>query len=241
MNEEDCIERCLKSLTWCDEIVVIDSGSTDKTLEICSKYTEKVFHNDWPGYSEQKKFALTKCTSDWVLNIDADEEVSEGLQDAIQKVLESKESKVKGYEINRVVYHLNYWWREGGWHPEYRLRLCHRKNTSWGGSNIHEHAIVDGKVERLTGELYHYSFNNIAEHVAIINKYSSLLSDEIIERKPNTKAVLKLFFNPIIRFIKFYFLKKGYKYGIAGLIVAVTESFYVFLKYAKVWESRRRE
>jgi glycosyltransferase involved in cell wall biosynthesis len=236
-NEENSIRRALESVSWCDEIVIVDSGSTDNTLEICREFTQKIIFREWSGYSEQKFFALKLCTSDWILNLDADEEVSIKLRNSIHDMLEKHQTEIDGYNINRVVFYLNRWWRNGGWYPEYRLRVCRRSKTSWGGSNIHEKAIVKGKTEKLIGELHHFTYEDIAEHIRVVNRYSSLLTEETSLRKGDY-LLPRMIIHPITRFIKHFILKHGYRDGIAGLIVATTESFYVFMKYAKVWEYR---
>jgi glycosyltransferase involved in cell wall biosynthesis len=239
-NEEKNIRRCLQSVSWCDEILIVDSGSTDSTLAICKEFTDKITYNPWPGYSKQKAFALSKCSHEWVLNVDADEEVSPELKNSILLAINNPEPRIQGYFVLRVVYYLKRWWRSGGWYPEYRLRLVKKSTATWGGSNIHEHANVNGETKKLSGELFHYTYDSIASQVGVINKYSSLLVSETKE-KAVKYLVLHMIVNSLARFIKFYFLKKGFKDGVAGFIVAITESYYVFLKYAKVWEEKNNQ
>lgn len=243
MNEEQQIRRCLESVKWCDEVVVIDSGSTDGTLAIVREYTDKVFHREWTGYVDQKRYGLQQCSSDWVLNLDADEEVSVELKNEILKVLtQDKQSssggrRISGYFISRVVYFLGRWWRKGGWYPEYRLRLCRRLDTTWIGVDPHEKASVSGATARIKGDLLHYTYDSLADQVHRINTLSSNAADTIIKSGQRT-SMFEIFIRPVTRVFKFYILKRGYREGFAGLIVAWLEGLQVFLKYAKVWESR---
>lgn len=241
-NEERQIRRCLASVSWCDEIIVVDSGSQDRTLEIAKEFTQKILFRPWTGYVEQKRFALEHSSSEWVLNIDADEEVSPELKSEILEILSSDFSSGKagsvphnGFQINRVVYFLDRWWRKGGWYPEFRLRLCRRANTTWGGVDPHEKAIVAGKVRRLRGELYHYSFTDLTDYMRRMNTLASNAADTMIKngRRP---SLVDIALRPWTRFFKFYILKKGFREGTAGFIVAVIEGVSVFLKYSKVWE-----
>ena len=241
-NESKRIRRCLESVKWCDEIVIIDSGSTDNTLAICREYTDRIFVREWPGYVEQKCFGLSQCRHEWVLNLDADEEVSEGLRDEIvSKVLsaDSKIGQINGFYLSRIVFYLNRWWRRGGWFPEYRLRLCRRSVTKWGGENPHEKAIVEGPTHKLEGELFHYTYDSISDHILRLNRYSSTAA-ESMHRRGKRATPLNLVFNPVTRFLKFYFVKKGFREGVPGLLVAFLEGYYVLLKYIKLWELELR-
>lgn len=239
-NEERQIRRCLESVRWCDEIIVVDSGSTDHTLEICREFTSKVIYQPWQGYVKQKRFALEQCSSDWVLNIDADEEVSGELKGEISEILERDSrgeiAPVNGYYLNRVVFFLDRWWRKGGWHPEYRLRLCRRAATTWGGEDPHEKASVIGATGRCRSELHHYSFTDLSDYVRRMNTLSSNATHSLLERgvRPSIMAII---FRPVARFFKFYVSRKGYREGVAGLVVAIVEAISVFLKYSKVWEA----
>ena len=239
-NEERQIRRCLESVSWCDEIVIVDSGSKDKTLSICNEFSDKITHKDWEGYVKQKRFALEKCSCDWVLNVDADEEVSEELKEEILAILaeDAKPGRpsINGYFLNRVVFFLERWWRKGGWHPEYRLRLCRRSATTWGGEDPHEKASVTGATARCKSELHHYSFTDLTDYVRRMNTLSSNATSTLLNRgvKPSLLAII---LRPAARFFKFYITRKGYREGTAGFIVAVIEAISVFLKYAKVWEA----
>jgi glycosyltransferase involved in cell wall biosynthesis len=242
-NEERQIRRCLESVKWCDEIVVVDSGSTDATLEICREYTAKIYHRAWEGYVIQKRFALEQCSSDWVLNIDADEEVSPELQREIQAILVADTAparpEIHGYYLNRVVYFLQRWWRKGGWYPEYRLRLCRRAVTTWGGEDPHEKAFVRGATKRCVGELFHYSFTDLTDYVRRLNTLSANAAHTLI-KKGRSGSLINIILHPLARFFKFYVSKRGFREGTAGLIVATIEAYSAFLKYAKVWELQNR-
>lgn len=242
LNEESQIRRCLESIKWCQEIIIIDSGSTDQTLEICREYTDKILHRDWSGYVDQKRYGLEQCSSEWVLNIDADEEVSSELKEEIV-TLTAQDAKQRlpynGFLISRVVYYLGRWWRNGGWYPEYRLRLCRKSATTWGGTDPHEKASVTGETKKLSGELYHYTYKDIQDQVNRLNKFASSAAKSMIT-KGKAPSIIQMLIRPAFRFIKFYFLKQGFKDGVAGFIIAMLEAYYVFLKYAKVWEANQK-
>jgi glycosyltransferase involved in cell wall biosynthesis len=218
----------------------VDSLSTDKTLEICREFTDKIVQRPWPGYVEQKRFALELCSSEWVLNLDADEEVSPELRDAMIEVLSTDRGEVHGCLVSRVVFYMNRWWRRGGWYPEYRLRMCRRSRTQWGGEDPHEKATVDGRKERLDGELRHYTYSDLTHQVRTLNSFS-LQGARSMQRKGKRASKIRMFLNPVSRFIKFYILRRGYREGFPGLVVACMESYYVFLKYAKLWELERND
>ncbi len=241
-NEERQIRRCLESVRFCDEIVIVDSGSTDRTLQICSEYTNKITHHEWQGYVLQKRYALSQCSSDWVLNIDADEEVSVELQEEIVDILQGDKAgrvTTDGFLLNRVVFFLDRWWRKGGWYPEYRLRLCRRSVTTWGGEDPHEKAEVYGETKRCKGELHHYSFTDLTDYVRRMNTLSSNATSSLIRRGASASAVA-IIFRSLARFFKFYVSKRGFREGMAGLIVASIEAYSVLLKYAKLWEARKK-
>lgn len=240
-NEEEHIADCIKSVLFCDEVIVIDSFSTDNTVNIAKELGVKVIQRQWPGYREQKAYGLSIVSHEWVLNLDADERVDTELRSNIEKVLEevrktgNDKFPISGYYMNRVVFYLGRWWRKGGWYPEYRLRLFRKKDVTWGGDEPHEKPIINGKTAILAGEIQHFTYKNMDDQLARLHKFSSISAKE--EHKKGTEPSLKLLIlNPISRFIKFYFFKKGYREGIAGLIVAGFEGYYTFMKYAKLWE-----
>ena len=243
LNEEKQIRRCLESVKWCDEIVVVDSGSTDNTLAICREYTDRIFQRPRPGHSEQKQFALEQCRCDWVLNIDSDEEVSMELRGEILGVLSRKASdrdRTQGYDICRLIHFLDRWWDHGGWYPEYRLRFFQRKSTRWGGVNPHEKALVSGKITKLRGVIYHHTYTSLHHQVECLNRHSTNMAKALSRAEVPYRANLpRILFHAVGRFVKFYFLKRGFKEGAPGFIVACVEAGYTFLKYAKLWEIQK--
>jgi glycosyltransferase involved in cell wall biosynthesis len=238
LNEEQQIRRCLESVKWCDEIVVVDSGSTDQTLAICQEYTDRIVYRSWSGYVDQKRHALSLCTGEWVLNLDADEEVSRELAHELQAIVHNDTHRYNGYYLNRVSFFLNRWWRKGGWYPEYRLRFCRRSATTWGGVDPHEKASVSGDTKKCKGELFHYSFTDLSDFVRRSNTLCSNVVASMLKRGVNC-SLLDLLVRPWARFFKFFFLKRGYREGIAGFVVALIEAHTVFLKYALLWEARK--
>lgn len=242
-NEAASIERCLASLSWCDEIVVVDSGSTDATLEICRRHDARIAYREWTGYVEQKSHALSLCTQPWILNLDADEEVSPELRDEILSMLARDAGggvRQEGFELLRVVFYLGRWWRKGGWHPERRLRLARRECVTWHGEEPHEHARVRGAVGRMRGELRHYTYRDIADHMARLNAHSSAAA-RALHAKGVRSGLVNLLLKPKARFFKFYLLRRGFREGLPGLLVGIMEAFYVYLKYFKLWEIGRRK
>jgi len=246
-NEGEQIKDCLDSLSFCDEVFVIDSFSTDKTVEIAKAWGAKVVQREWTGYRDQKAFGLSNVAHEWVLNLDADERVSTELQKNILRILTERKqdphgsgSELVGFYVNRVVFYLGRWWRAGGWYPEYRLRFFRKSKVVWGGIEPHEKPIPAGPTGILPGEIYHFTYKNIDEQISQLHRFSTIAAQE--DYKAGRRASLvSLVFNPIVRVLKFYILKRGYREGRAGLVVAITEGFYTFMKYAKLWEHEYNE
>ena len=239
-NEEERIRDCLESLHWCDEVVVVDSFSTDRTAEICRRYTDRFIQRAWAGYREQKAYAHSQATKDWVLLVDADERVPPELQQEILEVLAGDCGQYAGYSVPRLVHYLHRWWRRGGWYPDYDVRLFRRDRATWGGSEPHETITVDGAVRRLRHPLHHYSYRNMEDHLARINRFTTISSRELHKGGGHwrlTDALLR----PLGRFFRSYVLQRGFMEGFAGFYVAVTAAIYVFLKYAKLWELELKE
>lgn len=233
-NEEANIRRCLESVKWCDEIVIVDSFSTDQTLNICREYTQRIIQRPWPGYVEQKRFALSQATHEWVLNVDADEEISPELRHEILAVLQRNHPDVDGYYIPRLVYYLGRWWWRG-WYPGLRLRLFRKAKVRWGGVDPHEKVLLHGQADRLRGNLYHYTYDDIYDHLRALNGLTEIASREQALRGKHVR-LSDLLLRPLWRFLRFYVVSGGFREGVPGFFVAVTSAFYVFLKYAKLWE-----
>ncbi|HTN71022.1 MAG TPA: glycosyltransferase family 2 protein [Methylomirabilota bacterium] len=239
-NEERNIGPCLESLRWCDEIVVVDAFSTDGTVEICRRYTDRVIQREWAGYRDQKAFAHSQATKEWVLLVDADERVTAELKDEIRQTLIHDGNGYAGYSIPRLVRYLSRWWWRGGWYPDYDIRLFRREGTTWGGMDPHEQIFVDGKVRRLRSPLHHFSYQNIDDHIQRINRFTSISAQEL-KKEGRRWRLTDVLFRPAFRFFRSYVLKRGFMEGFAGFYVAVTAAVYVFLKYAKLWESELEE
>ena len=239
-NEEDRIQDCLESVSWCDEIVVVDAFSTDRTPEICRRYTDRFIQHPWTGYREQKAFAHSQASNDWVLLVDSDERVSPELKREIMDSLALENGLYAGYAVPRLVHYLGRWWRRGGWYPDYDIRLFRREKATWGGAEPHEKILVDGPVRRLSHPLYHFSYRNIDDHIARINRFTSISAQELRNGGTHWRLTDALF-RPAGRFCRSYILKRGFMDGFAGFYVAATAAVYVFLKYAKVWEIELEE
>jgi len=236
-NEERNIEEALRSVSWTDEIVVVDSGSTDRTLEICRKYTDRIFHRDWTGYVDQKNFAVDHAAHDWIFSLDADERPSPELVQEIQD-LRRNEPRNPGYRIPRVAYFMGRWIRHGDWYPDYQLRLFDRRHGRWQGGRVHESVKIAEEPGHLRGEIYHYTYHSLADYLKRLEVYSTLAAADY-QQRGKTSGPLKLLGNPLMTFIKAYLLRRGFMDGVPGLLVAVMGAISVFFKYAKLYELQR--
>jgi glycosyltransferase involved in cell wall biosynthesis len=225
----------LRSVEWANEIVVVDGGSTDKTVEIAAQFTPKVFQRAWDGYAASKNFALGHCTGDWILWLDADERVTSDLASEIQSVIVQGVEDFTGFEIPRKAFFLGKWIKHCGWYPGYVLRLFRRGSAKWSDSKVHEHLEIDGRTTRLKSDLLHYTDPNLWHYFDKFNRYTTLAAEQLAERghKPSPG---QLTMRPLWLFIKMYIVKRGFLDGIQGFILCVLSSCYVFTKYAKLWE-----
>jgi glycosyltransferase involved in cell wall biosynthesis len=219
---------------WVDEIIVIDSYSNDRTLKIAQKYTDEIYHRVFDNFSKQRNFGLEQISSDWVLTIDADERISDELAKEIQGVL-SKKSFNEGIEIHFKNHFLGKWIKYCGWYPDYHLRLFKRKKGDFGNNKVHENVEFKGEVGKLKGHIEHYTYRSISHFVEKTQYYTNLSAEEMYEQG-NRFKIKDLIVSPLWRFIKMYFLKRGYKDGIHGFILSVLYFIYGFLKYTKLWE-----
>ena len=232
-NEEDKIGDCLDSLSFCDEIVVVDSGSTDATVDIAKSKGARVVFHEWEGHVEQKNFALDQTSGAWVLSLDADERVSKKLRDEIVTTLINPTAQ--GYAIARLVHYINRWIKRCGWYPARKIRLFERSRGRWVGENPHDRIELDGLVENMDGDLYHLSFDNISEHMQTIDSFTEIAASERVT-SGKTAGYFSILFRPPVTFIKMYFLKLGFLDGIPGLIASLLSAYHVFCKYVKIAE-----
>lgn len=233
-NNERTVEKALKSVTWADEIVVVDSFSHDKTMEICRKFTDKVSQRKWPGHRDQYQYAADLTTHEWVMFVDADEEVSSELAKEIRETLNAEAEGVDGFFVYRRTHYLGRWIRYGGWYPDGEIRLYRREKGRWEGG-LHAKIEVDGKVKSLKNQYLHYTYRNISDQIQTIDRYSRIAAEDLCQ-KGKKFSFFKLFFHPPFRFIKEYVLKSGFRDGLPGLVIAISTMYYVFIKYAKLWE-----
>ena len=237
-NEAAHISAALDSVAWADEIIVVDSGSTDGTVDIARAKATRVLVREWPGYSAQKNFAADQASHDWVLSMDADERVTPALAAEIRQVL-ATEPAARGYRIRRVTHYLGRWIRSTDWFPDYQLRLYDRRAGRWNGLRIHESfRLTAGQPAKLDGEMEHYAYRDITHHVEKINHYTSLMADEWHEQGRRT-SVVQIVVQPLLAFLRNYVLRGGLRQGTTGLIISVLNSYYVFLKFAKLRERQR--
>ena len=235
-NEIKNIERCLKSVTWADEILVLDSFSSDGTYEVAQKYTDKVFRHEWLGYIGQKKLIAEKASGPWILFVDADEEVSDNLRAEIESLFSQPiPNGVNGFNCPRLVHYLGRWIWHGDWYPDTKLRLFRKAYGECGGEEPHDRIIVTGKVRNLRNPLNHYTYDDITDQISQINRFSSISAKT---KRSFGAGLCGLLFHPLFRFIKCYFFKLGFLDGIPGLIIACNVAFSTFAKYAKLWELR---
>lgn len=233
-NEAENILECLNSVKWADEIIVVDSGSTDETVSIAKQFTDKVIFNEWKGFAEQKSFALSLANNDWVLSLDADEIVTEKLRD---EILNSNLENFDGYRIKRDNYFLGKLIRGCGWGNDYQLRLFKKSKTKLINRLVHEGFEVDGKIGQLHNSMLHFSYRNFKDAFAKINHYSTL---EAIE-KQNKKTVntLTIVLTPIVAFLQHFFLRKGFIDGIYGLFVSIMHAITKLQVQLKIWELKK--
>lgn len=250
LNEEKNIERCITSVPFVDEVIVVDSGSRDRTAELARGLGAKVINNPWQGYAKQKIFATSLCKNDWVLSLDADEALSPGLTKEILELLSNsdffkentkekteestKENTVEAYAMPRLTHHLGMWMRHNGMYPDFQTRLYNRKHAYWLDINVHER-VVAKNITKLKQPILHWSFDGIAHQIETINKYSSLRARDF-QNKGKKFSRLKMVGKMLSKFFETYVLKQGFRDGVPGLIVSVVSSFSTFLRWAKLYE-----
>jgi glycosyltransferase involved in cell wall biosynthesis len=237
LNEADHIAAALDSASWADEVIVVDSGSTDETVAIARSRGARVETRAWSGYVDQKNFAHGLAANDWIFSLDADERITPELAAEI-RALVATEPPRKGYRVPRVAYHLGRWVRTTDFYPDYQTRLYDRRSARWTGLHVHESVRVDGGPGQLTNELQHYSFRDLRDQLDRINHYTTLAARQMYERGQRT-GPLALVVHPPAAFLRNYLLRRGFLDGTVGLTISLMNAYSVFLKFAKLWEIQK--
>lgn len=225
-------------MPFASEVIVIDSFSQDKTCEVARSLGAKIHQEKWRGYGGQKAFAVERASNDWILSLDADEAVSPELAEKLKSEFAKLDPEV-GYLLSRRSYYLGRWIDFGGWYPDYQKRLFHRRYSHWDGSPIHE-KVISPKERKWDSDLYHYVFDSISEQVQTNNRYSGLLAEKLF-REGKDFSIFKLISKPMTKFIETFFWKRGFMDGLPGFVISVGAAYSVFLKWAKLWELKRKK
>jgi glycosyltransferase involved in cell wall biosynthesis len=235
-NEAANIEAALGSVAWADEVVVVDAESVDDTAAIARRHGARVDVRPWPGYSAQKNHAASLASHDWILSLDADERVTPALAEEIRSLL-SGEPAHRGYRVPRISYYLGRWIRGTDWYPDYQLRLYDRRAGEWNGRAVHESVTLKGEPGVLANDLQHYPYRDISDHLATIDRYTTLAAEQM-RADGRTPSIVGILVHPQFAFLRNYVLRGGFRNGSAGLVVSILNSYYVFLKLAKAWERK---
>ena len=236
-NEAAHIGAAIDSAAWADEIIVVDSGSSDETTTIAAAKGVRVESRAWTGWVDQKNFAASLAAYDWILSLDADERVTQGLAHEIKGLLQ-QDPPHAAYKVPRVTFHLGRWIRTTDFYPDYQTRLYDRRVARWSGLYVHESVGVNGSVGRLSQELEHYSYDDLRDHLDRINAYSTLAARQMYERGRRT-GPFDLLVQAPAAFLRNYVLRRGILDGSVGLVLSMVNAYSVFLKFAKLWELQR--
>jgi glycosyltransferase involved in cell wall biosynthesis len=238
-DEEDRLGPCLESLAWADELIVVDSHSRDGTVALAKSRGAKVFERPFPGHVEQKNFAAEQARCDWIVSLDADERLSPGLRGELQRAIAGAPAEVVAFSMPRLTYYLGRWIRHGGWYPDRKVRAWRRGRARWGGRNPHDRVeLSDGRVEALGGDIEHYSYRDLSDHLQKMNGYTTIMARERY-REGERFRLWRLLLAPPARFARHYLLLAGFRDGIHGLFVALLSAYYVLLRHLKLWELER--
>lgn len=234
-NEERRLESTLKSLDGiASEIIVVDSFSNDDTIKVAKKYTNRTFQRKWTNFADQKNYANSLASYPWILSLDADERLSPELREEILQIKKG-EPDCSGFSMPRRVFYLGKWIRHSGWYPDRKIRLFHKDKARWEGEYVHEKLIIEGKIQKLSGSIYHFTYRNISEHLDRINKFSDLGAQKLYVQRKKCR-LYHLVFLPFFRFTKSYFLKAGFLDGFAGFVISALNGYSIFIRYAKLRE-----
>ncbi|MBI4546851.1 MAG: glycosyltransferase family 2 protein [Ignavibacteriae bacterium] len=237
-NEERNIVECLQSVSWADEIIVVDANSTDRTVELAKQFTPRVYVKEWLGFAAAKNFALEQAANEWVLWLDADERATPELAGEIQHIIQNSSIIHKAFQVARRAYFLGKWIKHCGWYPGYVVRLFRRESARFNDSRVHEKLEIDGSVGRLKHDLIHYTDHNLFHYFSKFNRYTSLAAQDLWEAGKEF-SLYDVLIRPLFLFFKMYILRRGFLDGMHGLILSLLSSAYVFTKYAKLWELQR--
>ena len=237
-NEEANIKDCIESVDkWADEIIVLDSMSTDKTIEIAKSFSKvKIFSQKFKGHIEQKNDAITLCNGSWILSLDADERATPELMNSIASILRNP-NDVNGYKISRLTFHMGRFIYHSGWYPLYRYRFFKKGFAKWVGENPHDFIEIEGKGEKLRGDIIHYSFKDLSHQVDTINKFSSIVAFTRF-KKGQSFSVFRSIIKPFSKFLEIYVFKLGFLDGYPGFAIAISSAYSTFLKTAKMYEMK---
>ncbi|HEX6496892.1 MAG TPA: glycosyltransferase family 2 protein [Acidobacteriaceae bacterium] len=243
LNEEANLMRTLASIAWADEIVIVDSGSTDDTRAIAQSYGARFITEPWRGFAAQKNFAISLCTSEWVLSLDADEAVTSELAASLQETVAAPPSHT-AYAIRRRNFFLGRWMRHGGYYPDAKVRLFPRGQGTFQETPVHETAVFGGNVTALDGDLLHHAYPTLASYLDHMQRYSTLGADIAVARRRTGRGLLSfvngVLLNPLATFLHNYVLRAGFLDGREGVLLHLYHSAYVSWKYAKAWERTRQ-
>jgi glycosyltransferase involved in cell wall biosynthesis len=238
LNEQSHIVECLRSLSFCNQILVVDSGSRDATCQLARQNGAEVLELQWEGFAAQRNKALAHASNDWILSIDADERVTPELEAELEQLFTSRVERASAYTMPRKTIHFGRWIRHGGWYPNRLVRLFRKSQGSWEGGELHEKWETSGKVGALGGDILHFSFSDFSDQVERNNLYSTLGAQKLM-RQGRKFTFAKLVAKTLSKFIETYFLKRGFLDGYPGLFISVSAAYSVFLKWAKLWELER--
>ena len=230
-NEERNIVRAIESLRCCDEIVVVDSGSTDRTVELATNLGARVVENPWGGFANQKNFASEQASNDWILSIDADESLSEALEGEIWQIKKNG-PRYDAYTVPRLAQYLGRWILHSGWYPDRKIRLFDRRRAKWAGDYVHESVDVEGRIGHLKSNLLHFTCSSLSEHLKTMDHYTTLAAAQLVATKRPIGAG-RMLVEPLWTFVQTYFFKRGFLDGTEGLAIAYMAAMYNFVKYAK--------
>jgi len=240
-DEEDRIGACLEALAWCDEIVVVDSHSSDRTRDIAAAAGARVIERDWPGYAAQKEFAIRAARHDWVFSVDADERPSPALRGEIEDLRRAGFPGAEGWDMPRLSFYLGRWIRHGTWYPNRCLRLFDRRRGHFQDHRlyaVHERVDVDGVVGRLRGDLLHHPYRDLGDQLRTIDRYTTLMA-EGLHRSGRRTSLAEVVLRPWADFLTFYVVRRGFLDGWQGLLLAQLSAHSVRVKYAKLLALQR--